>query len=341
MAVPFFITLRTLRAVRLGRTISKDEFMSKRVQALSITGTIQYYQTLTGSIAKAASHFGQDETSDIHPDQFGICSCRQLSLSEAPPIKSDHFILALCLEGGVRKNIGPFSFQVEPQSLYLVSPKYLHSFAEATEDLKMQMVLFRKEFLADTYIKEPILDELLERDMEEAPLYKLGSSDFTTFKELFQSMEDEYKKGATYHIPILKLTLIRLLYELARMDEQRAHRVRPYQTHQSQVVHQYKTKVDQHFRELHTVQKYAEILHVSAKHLSELVKNETGHTALSIIHQRLLQESLYLLHYSDMTMKEIADLLGFTSPPHFTRFFKTQAGYSPSEVKKGAYALAV
>ncbi len=332
--------------------------MSKRVQALSITGTIQYYQTLSGFIAnpdcpgqaspnevkastKAASPFGQPEDSDIHPDQFGICSCRQHSLSEAPPIKSDHFMLALCLEGSVRKNIGPFSFQVEPQSLYLVSPKYLHSFEEATTDLKMQMVLFRKEFLSDTYIKEPVLDELLERDMEEAPLYKLGAEDFTLFKELFGSMEAEYRKGRSYHIPILKLTLIRLLYELARMDEQRQHRIRPYHTHQSQVVHQYKTEVDQHFRERHTVQEYAEILHISAKHLSELVKNETGHTALSIIHQRLLQESLYLLHYSDMTMKEIADLLGFTSPPHFTRFFKTQAGYSPSEVKKGAYALAV
>jgi AraC family transcriptional activator of pobA len=328
--------------------------MSKRVQALSITGTIAYYQSLTGSSDSVSGSvpasgsasvetdcIGATGPADIHPDQFGIYSCRRLLLNQAPPIKSDHFILALCLEGSVRKQIGPFSFVVEPQHLYLVSPKYLHSFEEASADLKMHMVLFRKEFLADTYIKEPVLDDLLERDMEEAPLYKLSAADFATFKELFHSMEAEYMKGATYHIPILKLTLVRLLYELARMDEQRQHRVHPYHTHQSQVVHQYKTAVDQFFREQHTVQEYADHLHITAKHLSELVKKETGHTALSIIHQRLLQEALYLLHYSDMTMKEIGDLLGFTSPPHFTRFFKTQAGYSPSEVKKGAYAVAV
>ena len=33
---------------------------------------------------------------------------------------------------------------------------------------------------------------------------------------------------------------------------------------------------------------------ISAKHLSEVIKEETGNTALQIIHERLLLESQYL-----------------------------------------------
>lgn len=325
--------------------------MSKRVQAFSITETMDYYLSLVPS-ALQESLPDRIENS-INPDLFSIFISgnrlrneasegpqkTEIRLKAAPPIKSDHFALVLCLQGTYIKTVGQFSFKMEPGSLHLVSPKYMHSFGQASDDLRVYSVLFKKEFLADTYIKEPVLDDLLERDNDRPPFYRLGVEDFRTVKGLFDCIHKEYREARSYHIPVIKLSLIRLLYEVTRADERELHGPSRHLTHQSQLVHQYKKAVESNFIDKRTVQEYAEMLNVSAKHLSELVRNETGQTALSVIHQRLFLEAQYLLNYSDLSIKEIADQLNFTSNSHFTRFFKHMAGYSPSVLKKEVHGL--
>jgi AraC family transcriptional activator of pobA len=322
--------------------------MSKRVQAFSITETMDYYLSKVPEAPRA----GRQDTLEnpINPDQFTIFTSegwtqldgplqREDRLKAAPPIKSDHFALVLCLQGTYIKTVGQFSFRMEPGSLHLVSPKYMHSFGQASDDLRVYSILFKKEFLSDTYIKEPVLDDLLERDNDRPPVYRLGVEDFHTVKSLFDCIYKEYSEAHSYHIPVIKLSLIRLLYEVTRADEREQHGPTRHLTHQSQLVRQYKKTVESSFIDKRTVQEYADMLNISAKHLSELVRNETGQTALSIIHQRLFLEAQYLLGYSTLSIKEIADQLNFTSNSHFTRFFKHMAGYSPSVLKKEVYNL--
>lgn len=306
--------------------------MSKRVQALSITETMEHYLSLAPE-----GCLGLPE-SPIHRDQFAVFT-GECWIKASAPIKSDHFRLVLCLEGHFVKTVGQFSFKMEPGSMYLVSPKYMHSFGEVSDDLRLYSILFRQEFLADTYIKEPVLEELLDRDNDQPPVYRLGEADFQTVRSLFECIHKEYQEGHSFHIPVIKLTLLRLLYEVTRADEREQHGPNRHLTHQSQLVHQYKKAVEDYFVDKRTVQEYADMLNVSAKHLSELVRNETGQTALSIIHQRLFLEAQYLLSYSGLSIKEIADQLNFTSNSHFTRFFKHMAGYSPSTLKKEVYNL--
>ena len=85
---------------------------------------------------------------------------------------------------------------------------------------------------------------------------------------------------------------------------------------------------------MHSVQQYAEMMHVSAKHLSEQVKQETGENALMIIHKRLFLEAQYLLGMGQFSVKEVAEQLNFDTSRHFSRFFKHFAGVNPSEYNR-------
>ena len=84
-----------------------------------------------------------------------------------------------------------------------------------------------------------------------------------------------------------------------------------------------------------TVEGIAEALHVTPKHLIEIVKNHSGQTPLQLIHDQLLTETKRLLFHTDQPIKEIAYLMGFTDSTNFTKWFRSKTGYTP-----GAYRIA-
>ena len=74
-------------------------------------------------------------------------------------------------------------------------------------------------------------------------------------------------------------------------------------------------------------------LHLSPKYLSDLLKQETGKTALELIHLYMISEAKNMLAAGDRSISEIAFQLGFENPPYFSRLFKKEVGMSPKEFK--------
>lgn len=74
-------------------------------------------------------------------------------------------------------------------------------------------------------------------------------------------------------------------------------------------------------------------LHLSPKYLSDLLKQETGKTALELIHLYVISEAKNMLVVGDRSISEIAYQLGFENPPYFSRLFKKEVGMSPKEYK--------
>ena len=86
---------------------------------------------------------------------------------------------------------------------------------------------------------------------------------------------------------------------------------------------------------LPSVKFMADRLHVSPRYLSDLLKQETGKTAIEHIHIFLISEAKNLLKGTDnTTVGEIAYTLGFENLPYFSRLFKKEVGVSPNQYKK-------
>ncbi|WP_461450446.1 helix-turn-helix domain-containing protein [Mucilaginibacter sp.] len=88
---------------------------------------------------------------------------------------------------------------------------------------------------------------------------------------------------------------------------------------------------------LPTVNYMAEQLNLSSRYLSDLLKKETGKTALELIHIYLISEAKNLLMVADQSVSEIAYTLGFENLPYFSRLFKKEVGISPNQFKKQLY----
>jgi len=85
---------------------------------------------------------------------------------------------------------------------------------------------------------------------------------------------------------------------------------------------------------LPTVNFMASELNLSPRYLSDLLKQETGKTAIELIHLFLVSEAKNLLTGTDHSVSQIAYKLGFENPPYFSRLFKKETGMSPNEFKK-------
>jgi AraC-like DNA-binding protein len=301
--------------------------MNKEAVRLDISGTIRYYLSAD---KKTPQRFGIDKYGELlQSDDFAILS-NEGGLQHGPPVKTDHFALILCIRGTCTKTVGPFTFEVAPGSIHIISPRDFHSFENASDDLLLYMVLFRQEFIAHTFIKEHILETLLELNPEHPPIYHLDAQEFAAIRQLFEKIEREYQQAHPFYLQMLRLLVVELLYEINRAHERTLLQPVRHTSRKFQLVAAFKKSVEENFLQLRTVQEYADMLHVSARHLSEQVKQETGENALTIIHKRVYLEAQYLLGTSLYSIKEIADKLNFDTSSHFSRFFKHFAGVNPS-----------
>jgi len=265
-------------------------------------------------------------------DDFAILFDRHPVYNQAPE-KTDYYELVFCLSGTYKKTIGPFVFDVYPHSIHLVSPAFIHSGETPSEDLVLYRVLFKKEFLTNNFFKENTVDNLLEVNPDYPPIYGVTEQHFIAIKALYEKIRHESQLENAFQLPMIRLMVMELLYEMNRACEKCLLNSTRHLSRQYQLVNQFKKLVQDRFLTLKTVQEYASLMSVSAKHLTEIVKNETGQNALHIIHNRLFLEAQYLLSSSSLSVKEIADQLKFDNSSHFSRFFKRFAGLNPSQFK--------
>lgn len=82
-----------------------------------------------------------------------------------------------------------------------------------------------------------------------------------------------------------------------------------------------------------TVAYFAQELHLSPNYFGDLIKRETGKSALEYIQLQLINLAKERIFDASKSVGEIAYELGFKYPQHFTRFFKQKVGVSPIEYR--------
>lgn len=89
-----------------------------------------------------------------------------------------------------------------------------------------------------------------------------------------------------------------------------------------------------HAQGLPNVASLASQLNLSPRYLSDILKQETGKTAIELIHIYLINEAKNRLRNDDQRVSEIAYALGFEDLSYFSRLFKKETGITPNQFKK-------
>jgi AraC-like DNA-binding protein len=85
---------------------------------------------------------------------------------------------------------------------------------------------------------------------------------------------------------------------------------------------------------LPTVAFLAAELNLSAKYLSDCLKNISGQNTQQHIHNKVIEKAKEKLSVTDLSVNEIAYQLGFEYPQSFSKLFKTKTGLSPLQFRQ-------
>ena len=82
------------------------------------------------------------------------------------------------------------------------------------------------------------------------------------------------------------------------------------------------------------VQFYARLFHLSPKYFSQVIQQQTGHTASYWIQRFVILSAKQMLTYEpDASIQAIADHFGFPDQASFCRYFKRSTGMSPKQFR--------
>lgn len=129
---------------------------------------------------------------------------------------------------------------------------------------------------------------------------------------------------------MLRTLLKRLIINVTRIAKKQTESYALFTDEKMDIVRMFNLLVESNFKKEHEVQFYAAALSKSPKTLANLFAIFHYPAPSRLIRQRILLEAKRYLHYTDKSAKEIAYILGFESPAHFSRFFKQYSGASIS-----------
>lgn len=105
-------------------------------------------------------------------------------------------------------------------------------------------------------------------------------------------------------------------------------------SHQEQTAALFRQLLARHFTEQKDVAFYAAHLHISPKYLSEILLAQLGKPAKTLIDEYIAMEAKSLLRQTTMSVREIANTLGYEDGSYFVKAFKKWEGLTPAAYKK-------
>lgn len=287
-------------------------------------------QTLLSQPPLPVHAFKRDEASGSN--SFTIVRSEGELVYEADvllPHRKAYYLLVFLKHNRGRHWVDMTPYEHRDNTFYFTAPNQILVKQEATPSWSTHLT-FTSEFLA--LQQNAALRNLpLIQNPHNGHELRLTVADAAFVEELLAKIEAEYQRPGEWQHQMLSAYLTVLLTYLSRLYTEQFTATGP--SADTLLLKAYQAKVEECFRELHEVGAYAELLHLSAGHLSEVVKAQSGKPAIKHLHERLVLEAQRLLFYTPSSLKEIAFELGFSEPSYFNRFFKRETGTTPAEYR--------
>ena len=156
----------------------------------------------------------------------------------------------------------------------------------------------------------------------------------STLSVLMQECFDEYAtRDVCYKLPIraniyLMLTALLRFYcgargDLDRMIYHNVLRLAPVLNY-----------ISESFKEKIYIEKLADMINVSSDYFTKMFKESIGKTPIDYINAMRVNYAMELLCTTEMSMSEIADIIGFCNPNYFHKIFKQYINVSPLAYRK-------
>ncbi|QJB57240.1 AraC family transcriptional regulator [Pseudodesulfovibrio sp. zrk46] len=219
-------------------------------------------------------------------------------------------------------------FDIVPNSLYFVSPQQLHIWRPEGE-VDGFVLAFAEEFFKTT---DPPFGSVFELEffnsVAHSPMLHASDEQARIIHDSLALMQKEFMDKNEGYASVVRAQFHILMVQLQRMFS--GHIEEGREAHEPSLVRQFKDMVSRHYASQLSIQDYADKLGVSVSRLNNAIKDAIGQTPGQVVRRELLLAAKRMLAHSDLNVSEICFKLNFEDPSYFGRFFKREAGVTPS-----------
>jgi AraC-like DNA-binding protein len=199
---------------------------------------------------------------------------------------------------------------------------------------EINLIRFNREFYSsEFYDKEIGCNGVLFFANAKIPVIDLDEKQLPKFRLLWLVFISEFESQDNLHGQMLLMLLKRFLILATRIYKNQNKSLKLH-VNKLDAIREFNLLVEIHYKKLHTVVDYANLMNKPAKSLTNLFTLNSEKTPLKVIQDRIHIEAKRQLLHTQKIIKEIAFELGFEDIPSFSRFFKNKEGMSPKEFRE-------
>lgn len=244
-----------------------------------------------------------------------------------PANKWSYYRFGLVTEGGGNYRCGIHKFRAKRNTLVMIPPRVIVS-SEWSPHTKGYFLVFNLEFFLQSHFPYRYIQNKRILQPAVLPYVELTDEQAKTVEKIFKTIISEKTQEGPHQMELIAVKIIELIIYCERLysDFQEISR----NSISLNITEKFTQLVELNFTRERAVTFYASQLHIHPNYLNALIKSHTGLTAKESIQNRVLLETKYLLHTTDLSIKEISNEMGFDDPTYFNVFFKRFENISPA-----------
>ena len=251
--------------------------------------------------------------------------------SDNEPFRIDMTMAIIYEQGSADLKINMRDYHIEAPAVLLVLNDQIYQSAGHSEDLRSKVILMSRSFSDSLFANSGEILPLKSSIMKN-PVMKIENEEnvFGQFFQLLQNIaaspRQEFKIESARHLTLS------MFYGYSHLKHE-VNEVKSTNSRQEEIFTKFTELLERHHKKEREIAFYADKMCMTSKHLSQVIKDYTGKTALGIIEEYVISEAKSMLLSTTMSIQQISDELNFPSQSVFGKYFKRVAGISPSEYR--------
>lgn len=266
-----------------------------------------------GSVRLVATPSSFAKTSLFYVQEIGHFETMEPYFTEREQL--DSFLVVYTISGKGKLIYGEKTYTLLPQQLFFIDcMNYQHYKSLPGDKWKMLWVHFNGSAVRAYY--EQFAASL-------TPILDLRSDSFIP-STLLQMIELHKQKSYRTELISSKL-LVELLTELLLLSYEQEHPSSSLPAYINEII----SYIEEHYAEKLTLEQFARQHPINKYHLAKQFKRFTGFSPNEYIINTRITHAKELLKYSNMTVAEIANLVGIDNVSHFISLFRNRSEHTP------------
>ena len=259
------------------------------------------------------------------------------------PMKLSFTIAILIVSGGINVKINLEDFEAREGDAITVFKGNIGEFCSMLPDTRMAVIAFSDDFL--NVVKNIDTALSIQQHIYTNPVLHLDRGFIDEALDIYKRMKSKlaetdnlFREGALHgYTQVLMYNsynyFTKMNYNYFTKMKNNVEDSSEYNRNQ-EIYKRFMQAVQKNYMQERSITYYADLLCISPKYLSQVIKNVTGRLAGEWIRDYVILEAKALLKSNKYTVQQVCDMLNFANQSFFGKYFKKRTGMSPKAYMK-------